>query len=576
MQDTVFASRSRLLMLGFASLAVIIGLRLIYLQIVKHNHYSVLASEEQLRKYELAPNRGEIFVLDRGQPVPIVLNRKLQTLYGDPNYIDNPADIARKLADVTGDDPQLYQQLLEQDSAYVVLKRQLEPTLAKAIAELQLPGIGLNDAPIRVYPEGQLASQVLGFVNNEGIGQYGIEEQLNDVLDGNPGLLAAKTDTRGIPIATSDNVQLRPEDGNNVVLTIDRNIQAKVEQVISEGARRYQAKSASAIVMDPRSGRVLAMANYPSFDAANFSDVTDYSVFSNQAATGLYEPGSVFKVFTMSAGLNDGAINPQTTFDNTGATQVGDRRIENVADEAVRGVRTMTDAITYSLNTGVIEVLRKLGGGEINQGGKQKLYDYFANRFLFGRPTGIEAPGEPAGQINPPTSDDTNYANMTFGQGLTATMTQIVAAVSAIANGGTIYQPHLVDSIVGLDGRVINETVPTSLAQNVITPQTAEQVRAMMETVVEHGGGGSTKIAGYRIGGKTGTAQIPNPDGGYFDNRDVGSFLGIAPLDNPHFVMVVRADEPQIGRFAGSAAAAPMFGEIMKWLLSYEGVGPSR
>jgi cell division protein FtsI (penicillin-binding protein 3)/stage V sporulation protein D (sporulation-specific penicillin-binding protein) len=234
----------------------------------------------------------------------------------------------------------------------------------------------------------------------------------------------------------------------------------------------------------------------------------------------------------------------------------------------------MTDVLTYSLNTGVVEVLRRLGGGDINSSGKQKLYDYFS-RFKFGTASGVETPAEPAGQLNPPTSDDPNYANMTFGQGLTATMTQIVAGVAAIANGGTVYRPHLVDSIVGLDGQVIKETQPQVVAEQVISPQTAGQVRNMMETVVQSGGGTTSQAAGYRIGGKTGTAQIPNPNGGYYDDRDIGSFLGIGPLDNPRFVIVVRADEPQIGRFAGSAAAAPMFGEIMRWLLNYEGVRPS-
>lgn len=575
MDERLLNRRIAALGLGLALIGVLMLGRLMYLQVIRHAYYKVLANQEQLHKYEINPTRGEIYVQDRGKLQPLVLNRSLKTLYVDTHYVLNREDTARQLAELTGDKATDYAAAMDTESSYIVLKKQVEPSVAKQIDELQLGGVGLSDAPTRVYPEGSLAAQVLGFVNNDRKGQYGVEEYLNAQLGGTTGLLNAKTDTRGIPIATSDNVQVEPKDGSKVVLSLERNVQAKVEQVLKAGVSKYQSKNASAVVLDVNTGAIVAMANYPTFDPAKYTEVGDYSVFANRAATGLYEPGSVLKVFSMSAGLDTGAVTPTATYTNTGSTQVGDRKIENADDAAYRGTQTMTNVITHSLNTGVVEVLRRLGGNDINQTGKAKLHDYYTNHFLFGKPTGIEVPAEPGGTINPPSSDDANYANMSFGQGMTATLVQLAAAAAAVVNGGTYYQPHLVDRVIDPSGQV-TLTQPVVKNQQIISAQTSAQIKAMMETVVTSGGGTSNKLAGYRIGGKTGTAQIPNPEGGYFNNRDIGSFISAGPLDKPRYVVMVRTDEPHAGGpFAGSAAAAPMAGEIMRWIIGYQGVPPS-
>lgn len=559
----------------FIVVAMLASVRLFYLQVIKHNYYKTLASSEQRRKYEVPSNRGKIYMTDRGQKLPVVLNRDLKTLYGDPRYITDKSDTAKRLAEVTKDDAKKYEEALGSADFYVVLKKQVEPAMAEAINDLELAGVGLNDSPVRVYPEGALGAQVLGFVNNDGNGQYGMEEYFNNQLAGSKGLLNAKTDTRGIPIATSDNLQLRPIDGTDVVLTLDRNIQAKVEQVLQEGTLKYKAKNASAVVMDPKNGKILAMANFPTYDPAKYQEVEDYNVFSNRVATGLYEPGSIMKVFAMGAGLESKAVTPETPFANTGSTQVSDYTIKN-AQTINSGNYTMAEVLSHSINTGMVEVLRYLGGGQINSAGKQKLYDFYTGRFKFGEPTGAQIPAEPSGTIYPPTENDVTYANMSFGQGMTATMLQLASAYGALANGGTIYKPQLVEQTIGTNGQVENYK-PEVRQSAVLGTQSIAQVTSMMQAVIDRAVGIGVKLPGYALAGKTGTAQIPDPKGGYYENRDIGSFAGFGPVNNPEYVVIVRTDEPQAGitQFAGSGAAGPMWGNIMQWLLNYGGVAPS-
>jgi cell division protein FtsI (penicillin-binding protein 3) len=569
----IYFQRLHIISVALVLLTLITVGRMFYLQVIRHGHYKSLAGQEQLRKFEVSAQRGDIYLTDRGDKKPVAIHQELKTLYVDPRFVEDKPGTARALANITGASSSQYESDMQSESFYVVLKKKLTSAQAEAIEKLNLSGVGLIDEPTRVYPEGSLAAQVLGFVNSEGLGQYGIEEQFNDWLGGSKGLLKATTDTRGIPIATSDNFQVRPQDGGDVVLTIDRNIQAHVEKVLREGATSRRAKSASAVVMDPNTGAIKAMANYPTFDASKIEEVNDYSLLSNRAATELFEPGSGFKIYSMATALDKGAVRPDTTFTDTGVVEIDDKKIENAAKEKF-GTVNMTTVITKSINTGVVFALRQIGGGSINEVAKNTLYDYYHNHFNYGKPTGIEVPAEPSGELaEPGNASNVQYANMTFGQGVTATMVQIVTAMSAVVNGGTIYKPFLVDHTVDRDGN-INKTLPKKQNENVISQETSNQLKAMMETVVQTGGGTSTKVAGYRIGGKTGTAQIPNPEGGYFNDRDIGTFTGAAPLGSPRYVLMVRIDEPQGGGFAGSAAAAPMWGEIMSWLLQYGGVPP--
>jgi cell division protein FtsI/penicillin-binding protein 2 len=552
--------------------------RLFYLQVLQHSHYAAQASREHTRKYQVPARRGELFVRDGESLTPIALNQTLKLVYADPRYVGDKADVAKKLAGVTGGSAADYENRLSKGLEYAVLADRVPSDVATRIKALNLPGVALVDRDYRNYPEGQLAAQVLGFVNVDGDGQYGVEGYLNDQLAGQPGQLAAKTDTHGIPIATADNVVKAPKDGTSYVLTLDRNVQSMAESEIKAQVEKVKAKSGNIVILDPATGAVKAMANYPTFDPNDYTHVTDYNVFINQVVTNQFEPGSGIKTFTMAAGLDQGKITPDTKYDDPGSVKVGDRVINNASVDKPGKGKTMTVVLRDSLNTGVVFVLRMLGGdpNKINLAGKKTLYDYFTKHFGFGVRTGIEQTNEASGYIAPPNTNDVTYANMAFGQGMSATMIQITAAMAAVANGGKLYQPHVVDSVMKPDGST-QAVAPKLISDHVLSPAAASNLNTMLQVVVQHGSGyiagGMNK--GYKIAGKTGTAQIPRPDGkGYIDGANIGSFVGFAPADNPKFVVMVRIVEPGVSGFA-ETTTVPVFGDVCKWMFKYYGIPPS-
>ena len=549
--------------------------RLFHLQVAQHRKYLILASQSHFRKYEIPAKRGQIYAKDADAAVPLVLNQNLKLLFADPSFVKDKQRTASELARLTGGSKEPFLKLLNSKGEYVVLKARVPQDQAEKIAALRLPGIGLTDKQYRVYPEGSLASQTLGFVNAEGKGQYGVESYLNKLLAGKPGLLSGKTDVLGAPIATADNTVINPVSGADVYLTIDRNIQAQAEKHLEEGVRSTGAVSGSVVILDPANGAIRAMANYPTYDPNEYQKVRNFQLFSNAVTSDQFEPGSGFKLFTMAAGLNTGRVKTDTVYDDTGTVEIGGYKISNAANHRF-GRQNMLEVIQKSLNTGVIYILKRLGSEpeRINASDKQLFYTYITKRFGMGRPTGVEQPGEAAGVVNPPTSDDVNYANMSFGQGVSSTVLQMTAAVGAIANGGKLYKPYLIEKTVGSDGKT-RETQPTVVNPNAISKKTAAELSKMMVAVVENGSGFAAKLPGYKIGGKTGTAQIPRRDGrGYVADKNIGTFVGMAPADNPRFVMMVRINEPTVSGFAESTTV-PVFGKISSWLLRYYRVAPS-
>lgn len=565
------------LIYGMAFLGIILFARLFWIQVVSHSYYSRQAKLEQTRKYELPARRGQLYTNDSGILAPVALNQTLKLLYADPRFVVDKADTAKKLAQITGADANEYQKRLENGIQYAILDTRLSVDTASKIKKLKLPGIGMSDRDYRVYPEGSLASQVLGFVNSDGVGQYGIEGFLNDELNGTPGKLSGKTDTSGIPIQTSANENVAAIDGKSYVLTIDRNIQAMVEKILSDQVVSTKAKSGSVIVLDPKTGAVKAMANYPTFDPNNYAKVTDYSTFSNFSVSSNFEPGSGLKAFTVAAGLDQGKIEPTTTYDDTGCVQISDARICNAENHRGGPNTPMTTVLRDSLNTGVVHILNLLGGdaNKITLAGKKTLYDYFTKRFGFGVRTGIEQSNEASGSVNPPTSNNVNYANMTFGQGIAVTMIQMVAAMGAIANGGKYIQPHLVAGTVSDIGTLVPQS-PKIINARAISPESAAKLGPMLELVVERGSGYLASTKGYRIAGKTGTAQIPRPDGkGYIDGVNIGSFIGYAPAEDPKFVVMVVINQPGVSGYAESTTV-PVFRDIIRWLFNYYSIAPSK
>jgi len=559
-----------------AVMGVLVVGRLAYLQIFEHQHYQKLASGEQQRKYEVPADRGQIYLLDNGTKVPLALNQTLKILYADPSIISDKAGTAAKLATITGDPASQYLDALTKGKEYAFLKGRVDDATAARITALHLHGIGMVNEDYRTYPEGSLASQVLGFVNDNGDGQYGIEGYLNRELKGSPGQLNARTDTNGVPIATSDNINKAAVPGSDVVLTLDRNIQAEAETDIQSGVQAAKATSGSILVLDPNTGAIKAMANYPSYDPNNYSKVTNYHTFSNQVTSDAFEPGSGFKVITMAAGIDLGKVTPDTTYTDTGCIDVTSTKICNFDNKNDGPNTTMTTVLRDSLNTGVVFVLRMLGTdpNAIKNVGKQALYGYITGHFAFGKLTGIEQAGEESGVVNAPPSNDVNYANMTFGQGLSVTMLQMADAFAAIANGGKLYKPYLVDRQIKPDG---TQTITQPLITNphVISPQTSQQMAAMMQVVVQHGTGYLAYTPGYEIAGKTGTAEIPNPTGlGYLPDANIGTFTGFAPANAPKFVVMVRINRPTIGGDA-EKTTVPVFAELTRWLFQYYAIPPS-
>lgn len=579
-QSLIYNNRTKLLMALIGVIGLVFIARLFYLQVIRHDYYERQALLEHVTKFTIPASRGLIYARDGTDDfAPLVLNEAVYTVYADPRYVKDAAKTADILRRIAGGNlvKNFEAGLSNKELQYTVLARQVNKTQAELIKKEDLSGIGLQAESKRVYPENQLASQMLGFVNAEGKGQYGIEEALDKELAGQDGLLKAVTDVYGIPISVGDDsVELAPQNGKNIVLTIDRNIQNKAEQLLAAGLSHAKATKGSILVMNPNNGDILAAANLPTYNPNDFKNVTDYSVFSNRIVSDPYEPGSVIKALTIGAGLDAGIIQPGTTYNNTGSLKVQDAIIRNVLTSPL-GPVTMTQVLEYSFNTGAVQVLKWLGGGEINRAGKQRLYQYFTDHYLFGQKTRVSLAGEAKGEViapDTPQGGDVRYANMTFGQGMSATMLQVSAAFSAAINGGTYYMPQVIDGY--LDGKKQFAPAPNHIRKaNIISQDASAKLRQMLHDSRVRSGMAKGEKQGYVTGGKTGTAQVYDPaTGGYSEKDTIGSYLGFGGKDRPEYVIMIRVDDAKVAGYSGSVAAAPIFTELSNWMLDYLQIQP--
>lgn len=575
-------SRGRLLIAFMFFVGAIFIIRLFYIQIIQHDFYEAEAAKEHVAKFTIPASRGEIYARDgQDKIVPLVLNEPTYTLYADPQGVKDAGKIADAVRRIAGGNTveSFEDGLKDASKQYVVLAKQLTKAQADLFKAEELAGVGLQEGQRRVYPEGQLAAQVLGFVNGEGKAQYGLEEGMNDRLSGVAGQLKALTDVNGIPISIGqDSVQTPAVNGENVVLSIDRNIQAYAEQALKAGLNKVKATRGSVVVMNPNNGQVMAMANVPTFSPVDFGKVAsgDYRLFENTTISDPYEPGSVMKALSMGVGLNEGAVTPETTYENTGTTKVADATIKNAGNELL-GKLNMVQVLQYSYNTGMVFVLRQLGGGDINMAARQKLYQYYTDRYFFGRPTGISLAGEARGEVIPPDDPQggpVRYANMTFGQGISVTMIQELSAFAAAVNGGVYYTPQIVSGTLA-DDKTVVPVASVVRKGDVLSPSASETLRNMLQQARSKSSIGRNDRQGYFIGGKTGTAQVYDPKIGTYSTTDtIGSYLGFGGQSKPEYVIMVRVDDAHIGDFAGSAAAAPIFADINNWLLDYLKIQP--
>jgi len=573
-QSALTVQRIRLWYALLIIVVMIFGIRLFYVQIIRYDHYKNAALSDQQKEYEVPASRGIIKAYDGNAVVPIVLNQQLYTLYADPTFIKNSDQVAAKIVPIIGGDADSYAKLMStKNTRYVVLAKKLTKDQQAKIVALKYPGLGTEEQDFRTYPQGSLASQLLGFVSDSGTGEYGIEQALNTQLAGTAGKLKAITDVSGVPLAASkDNIDQAPKNGSDVTLTVDLAMQQQLENILQQGIKNAKAQSVSALIMDPNTGAVKAMANLPTYDPSKYYDVTDPSVFQNATVATPIEVGSTMKTLTTAAALDQRVIKADTSYYDPGSWTVDGFKITNIEEDGGAGTRNIADILNLSLNTGATWMLMQMGGGQINTKARQAWYDYLSNHYLFGQATGIEQGYEASGYVPKPADNgagiDLTYANMAFGQALTATPIQMGAALSAVLNGGTYYKPYLVGQTTDSTGKTVT-TKPKVVKKNVVSPQVGQDMIPLMQYVVQkHNIVPAFDQNKYIVGGKTGTAQIAKPGGGYYDNEFNGTYVGFVGGDKVQYVIVVFVQRPTVGGYAGTAAAQPIFANLAHMLIN--------
>lgn len=431
------------------------------------------------------------------------------------------------------------------------------------IKKNNLPGLHFLEESKRYYTKGTMAAQVLGFVGTDDVGLSGIELAMDSIIKARSKEMQETTDAVGNPIGESSMEDMRPQNMPTVYLTIDSKIQFVLEEALDRAMKETKSRAAAAILMDPHTGAVLGMASRPTFDPNDFGEYP-VSTWTNRAISIIYEPGSVFKPIVGCMGLSENIITPQTVFEDKGSIKIADRVIRNWDGEG-RGQVPFEDIIKYSINTGMVQLGMQLGANQ--------MIDY-SKKFGFGQPTGIELPGEESGILyRPEDMYEPDIATMAIGQGIAVTPLQMLRAICAIANGGELLEPYIIDKIVMPDGRVLRQG-QKKVVRRVITEDVAGQMRMMMEKVVSEGGGKPAHIAGYQIAGKTGTAEKLAEQGGYAPGEYIASFVGFVPAANPQYAMLVMLDTPQ-GAFYGSQVSAPVFKDTLQQILVAKGIQPS-
>lgn len=575
--QTVFDRRVRILTIAIIVMMAIFAMRLFYMQVIRHNYYVAQASQEQVKSLIIPATRGEIYAMDGDTPVKLVLNEAVFTVFADPAEVTEPTKIVTVMKRIAGGNVTegFEKRVSAKPNRYEVIARNVTLKQAALIKKESLKGVGFQKTTKRVYPEGQLGSQVLGFVNAEDKGQYGVEEALDQQLQGKDGMLEAVTDVSNVPLTIGNkNVEIPAKNGRNVVLSLDRNIQSYTEKALADGLQRTGATKGSVLVMDPQTGRVLSMANLPTYNPEKFTSVQDGDAFNNATIMQPYEAGSVMKTFTVAMSIDKGIANAASTFNNTDSIRVDDRVIQN-ATKGQTGQITIQKALDYSLNTGMVTLAQRLGDGEsINKSARNIMYDYYYNKFGLGQRTGIQLAGEAKGEVVSPEEAEGNavrYSNMSFGQGMNLTMVQVAAGFSSIVNGGKYYAPTVVSGTVSQDGQY--EPSPNPAAERTtISAEASAQTKKMIHDARNAFHGGKDR-PGYDIGGKTGTSQTL-VNGRYDFNQTVGSYLGYGGDSTAKYVIMVQVSAP--GKdLGGNTDAMPIFTDISNWMIDYMKLQPN-
>jgi cell division protein FtsI (penicillin-binding protein 3) len=538
--------RIGLLFALFLGLLALAALRATWLGTVKSGSLAERAVSQQIENLPVPARRGTIF--DR-HGVELAVSEDAVTVFANPFLIDDPAAVAARLAPLVGrGEDDLVRRFSDRDAGFVYLRRKMDASVGQKIERLEIEGVGTMVEPKRAYPQGQLASQVIGSVGTDNYGLGGLEHARNRELQGEDGERRLVKDALGEPVSLVE--VARAEPGEDLHLTLDAAIQERTEAVLTEVGQTYQPAGATAVVMDPRTGEILALANWPRVDANNVSGAPA-SARQNRAIQTSYEPGSTFKAITISGALEEKLVTPETQLAVPATLQVADRTIGEAHDGG-GGSLTVSDIVARSSNVGSVMIGLKLGA---------QRFDHWVRRFGFGKPTGIDLPGEQQGIVlRPDEYSGSSMGNMPIGQGIAVTPIQMAAAYTAIANRGLLRQPY----VVAGDRRP---------PRRVLSTRTAERISRMLEGVFAAGGTAQeAQVEGYRLAGKTGTAEKAE-NGGYSKTDFVASFIGYAPARNPRLLVSVMVDEPR-GQIYGGVVAAPAFERIMEFALPYLKIPP--
>lgn len=571
---TILMKKRLLIFLFLASIGwLILFARVVYIQVVQGEDLQSKAYEQQTRDRLIAPKRGSI--LDRNG-VGLALTETVNTISVIPIQVKQKEETAKYLSDILELEYDTVLEKVKQNVALVRIKNKVDKQIALEIRKKAMPGIVVDEDIKRVYPYSSLASQVLGFVGKDNQGIIGLESKYNEYLQGKAGKILTLTDSRGL---TVDNAQERiaPEDGKTLVTSIDVVVQQYAEQTLAKAVEAKGAKNGIIIVMNPQNGEVYAMANYPSFDlndpftinneelASIWGNMSEQEkndalnqMWRNTAINDTYEPGSTFKTITSSAGLEEGVVTPESSFVCNGYYVAGDRQIKCWRYPRTHGAETFVQGVQNSCNPVFMIVAERMGA---------EIFADYMTKFGFREKTGIDLPGEAVGIIHKTENiGPVELATMSFGQSFQITPLQLLRAVSAIINGGNLITPHIATEVLNENGNVI-QTFEYEKGTQVISQNTSEQMKKILESVVSEGTGNKAYIPGYRIGGKTATSEkLPRRSGKY-----IASFLTFAPAENPQVLSLVLINEPQ-GNYYGGSVAGPVMKELLQNILPYMGI----
>lgn len=572
------AWRCQAIVIVISLLGAAVILRLFFLMVLQHEWYVALAKGTHETTAELVPERGQIYIQDSRtkEEYPAAINKDYYLVFIDTRQIkddETAISVAEQLAEIFSYDEEKKNALLakanKRTDPYEPVEQKIEESVMQQIKDRKLAGVGFIRQSHRYYPEKTLASQVIGFVGKnetgEGVGRYGVEGYWQQQLSGRGGLVEGIKSALGGWISSAGRSFEPAVDGSDILLTIDRTLQHIACAALRDGAKEYGATSASLIMMDPETGAVRAMCSWPDFDPNEYKKVESIDVYNNSTIYTPYEPGSIFKPIAMAAAINEGLVNPSTPFFDSGHREgVCQKVIQNAGNKS-HGNQTMTGVLEYSINTGMVQIAELLG--------KQRFKKY-VELFGFGVKEGVELDTENTGTIASLSLSKKEFdcytATASFGQGLTVTPLQMAAAYGALANGGKLMKPYIVEEVRHKNGKV-DKTHPTEL-RRVITSRVSSLVSGMLVSVVDSQYGGRARVPGYYVAGKSGTAQIPGPGGYTLEFNH--SFVGFAPVENPKYVLLVKYEKPQ--RVYAESTAAPVFGKVSKFILEYYHVPPNR